>query len=75
MYIQDIKINAGTIWSILSTTGSKTVQEIEELTGYNEKFIFLAMGWLAKEEKIRFVEKNGLLYFESKQSNYSEMYY
>lgn len=75
MYEQDIKINADVIWSTLSTNGSMTIDEIEEFTGYTEKFIFMAMGWLAKDEKIRFIEKNGTLYIEPIKSNFSEMYF
>jgi len=75
MNLQDIKINAETIWSLLSDYGPLTIQEIEEHTGYNEKFIFMAMGWLTKENKILLSEKQGFLYAESKHSNYSEMYF
>lgn len=75
MYEQDIKINADVIWSVLSTNGSMTIGELEELTGFNEKFIFMALGWLAKDKKICFIEKNELLFVEPKQINFSEMYF
>ncbi len=75
MYLQDIKIDAATIESLLSSYRVLSIQEIEELTGYTEKFIFMAMGWLAKENKIQLSEKQGFLYAELKQSNYTEMYF
>ncbi|WP_372650829.1 winged helix-turn-helix domain-containing protein [Draconibacterium sp.] len=75
MYKQDIKINSDLIWNLLSDVNALSIEEIEELTGYNEKFIYMALGWLLKENKILLTEKHGTLYVESLKSNYSEMYF
>jgi 3-methyladenine DNA glycosylase AlkD len=75
MYKQDIKINSDLIWNLLSDVNALSIEEIEELTGYNEKFIYMALGWLLKENKILLTEKHGVLYVESLKSNYSEMYF
>lgn len=75
MYKQDIKINSDLIWNLLSDVNALSIEEIEELTGYNEKFIYMALGWLLKENKILLTEKYGTLYVESLKSNYSEMYF
>lgn len=75
MDLQDIKINASTIWTLISSNGALSVQEIELLTGYDEKYIFMALGWLANENKILFSEREGLLYAEPMHSYYPEMYF
>jgi hypothetical protein len=62
MYKTDIGINAGVIWRLLSDKGTLSIREIGEFTHYRESFLFLALGWLAREDKIRFYEKEGVLY-------------
>lgn len=62
MYKQDIGINAGVIWRLLSDKGALSIREIGEFTNYRESFLFLALGWLAREDKIWFYEKEGVLY-------------
>lgn len=74
MMKNDIGINAGTIWHILSTNDMLNIRELGELTGYNERNIYLALGWLSRENKIEFILKNEILYF-SLNSASSEMYY
>ena len=64
MYKNDIGINAGTIWQLLSEKGELSIREIGELTNFREPFIYLALGWLARENKIRFYEKSGMVYVE-----------
>jgi len=66
MYKNDIGINAGVIWHLLSEKG--------ELTNFREPFIYLALGWLSRENKIHFYEKNGAVYAELNQI-VSEMYF
>jgi hypothetical protein len=57
MYKNDIGINAGVIWHLLSHKGALSIREIGELTNYRESFMFLALGYLSRESKIRFFEK------------------
>jgi hypothetical protein len=64
MYKTDIGINAGAIWRLLSEKGELSVREIGEITHYRETFLLLALGWLAREDKIRFFEEGGWMYVE-----------
>lgn len=74
MLKNDIGINAGVIWQLLSDEGALSIRQVGELTGYNDKNIYLALGWLSRENKIQFIYKNEILYIELNSST-SEMYY
>jgi len=74
MYKNDIGINAGVIWHLLSEKGGLNIMEIGELTNFREPFIYLALGWLSRENKVRFYEKNGVVYAELNQIA-SEMFF
>ena len=74
MLKNDIGINAGVIWQLLSNEGALSIRQIGELTSYNDKIIYLALGWLSRENKILFIYKNEILYLELNNST-SEMYY
>jgi Protein of unknown function (DUF2582). len=54
----DIGYNAGAIWNLLADKGSLNIRKIGELTGNSKESIFLALGWLAREDKIRLIEEN-----------------
>ncbi|MDR1552242.1 MAG: winged helix-turn-helix domain-containing protein [Prevotellaceae bacterium] len=70
----DIGINAGVIWRLLSDKGALSIRDIGEFTHCNEMFLFLALGWLAREDKIRFYEKEGALYVKLENAA-SEWYF
>ncbi|KAA6344132.1 hypothetical protein EZS27_008214 [termite gut metagenome] len=74
MLKNDIGINAGVIWRLLFDNGALSVRKIGELTGYHEKMIFLSLGWLAREDKISFFEKNDSIQIELKLA-FPEIYY
>ena len=74
MYKNDICINAGNIWHLLSENGALSIREITEITKYQEEFLFMALGWLARENKVHFFEKNGALNVDLIHVM-SEMYY
>ena len=74
MYKNDVGINAGVIWHLLSEKGALSIREIGELTNFREPFIYLALGWLLRESKIHFYEKNGTVYVELDHTA-SEMYF
>lgn len=74
MYKNDIGINAGVIWHLLSEKGVLSIREIGELTNYRESFIHFSLGWLSREDKIRFLEKEGMMYVELNHF-ISEMYF
>lgn len=74
MMTRDIKINANVIWSVLSEKESVTIREISELTNFKESLILLALGWLAKENKITFSDRDGVLEVSLK-SVLTDIYY
>ena len=74
MYKSDVGINADVIWNLLSEKGKLSIREIGELTNFREPFIYLALGWLSREDKIRFFDKNGMVYIELEQ-NTSDFYF
>ena len=51
-----------------------SVRKIREITESRESTIFIALGWLAKEGKVKLVEKGGMLYAE-KNALAPETYY
>lgn len=60
----DIGINAGVIWHLLCDKGALSIRQIGEFTDYKEIMIILAVGWLARENKIRFFMENEQIYIE-----------
>lgn len=74
MLKSDIGINAGVIWQLLSNESELSIRQIGELTGYNDKNIYMALGWLSRENKVRFIYKNEILYLGLNNFT-SEMYY
>lgn len=75
MLKNDIGINAGTIWRLLSEKGKLSLKEIIELTEYQEYYILLALGWLSRENKVLFSDKKGILYIELNNDYMTELYY
>lgn len=67
MLTNDIGINAGTIWNLLSQRECMTVREIGELTHFKETLIMLALGWLSRENKITFLNTDSTLKIRIKQ--------
>jgi len=74
MYKNDVGINAGVIWHLLSEKGELSIREIGELTNFGEQSIYLALGWLSREDKIHFLEKSGVVYIKLNLVS-SEMYF
>ncbi len=64
MLTHDIRINSEIIWQLIFDKRILSVQGIGELTGFNDNMIYLALGWLTKENKIRFLGKNDTIYIE-----------
>lgn len=57
---------AGRIWRLLAERGRLSIRKIGELTSLNEATIYLGLGWLARENKIDFHKRSGMLYVELK---------
>ncbi|MDR1129992.1 MAG: winged helix-turn-helix domain-containing protein [Prevotellaceae bacterium] len=49
---------------MLRENGALNIREIGEYTHFQESFICYSLGWLAREDKILFYEKEGMLYIK-----------
>lgn len=47
-----VGINAGKIWTSLEGGCQKEVKELKKETKLTDKDLYLALGWLAREEKV-----------------------
>lgn len=75
MYLHEIGTSAGIIWSLLAEhDGMMTMKEITDLADFKEGIFPMAIGWLARENKIHFVEKNRAVYIQL-DNCVSEMYF
>lgn len=54
---EKIGTDAGRVWNVLDENGTKTVKELKKLIKLNDKEIYAAIGWLAREEKLIFDQK------------------
>lgn len=64
MIKKEISVNAGILWRLLNDKGILSLRELGEKTNFNSLNIGMALGWLSKENKINFTEKEGILYVE-----------
>ena len=60
----DIGMKAGNIFLLLLEKGKMSIREIGDFTHDKDRIIFLALGWLLRENKVRFLDRNGLLCVE-----------
>lgn len=74
MMENEIGVNAGIVYSLLSQKGKLSLRKIGELTRCRECVIFMTLGWLLRENKISVTEKNGEWSFEIIEQ-LSEIYY
>ena len=56
--MEKVKIgnDAGSIWQVLNEKGNITIVDLKKTTKMDIKDIYLALGWLARENKIHFFE-------------------
>ncbi|MCK4332586.1 MAG: winged helix-turn-helix domain-containing protein [Thermoplasmatales archaeon] len=57
--VDEFGLNAGRVWTALNSHGSLTDTQLMENTSLRTHELYAAIGWLARENKIR---KNGELY-------------
>ena len=50
--IQQIGVTAGAIWRVLSDSGPTSLARLPKLTDASKDAVLLAIGWLAREDKI-----------------------
>lgn len=53
--------SAGKVWRYLETQGPRSVSQIQRGTGLSQSLTYLALGWLAREGKIRFEQEGRAL--------------
>ncbi len=70
----DIGLNAGEIWNLLYVKGALSIKKIGEFTHFREMLIYMSLGWLSRENKVHFFEKDGTTYVALNQST-PEVYY
>ena len=61
MLSEKIGISAGLVWTALQS-GELNVKAVKKATKLTEKDLNLALGWLAREGKVKFNELEGELF-------------
>lgn len=57
MNTDTIGINAGCVWAVLNEAEALDTKQLKKIAKLkNEKELFAALGWLAREGKINFIE-------------------
>ena len=64
--LEKIGTDAGRVWNVLDEQGSKTLKDLKKLVKMTDKEIYAAIGWLAREGKMVFIEKEEELYLSLK---------
>lgn len=68
MIKDEIDVNAGILWDLLAEKGILSIKELEEDTEFSSLTLGMVLGWLFRENKVKFTEKNGVLYVELLES-------
>lgn len=69
MLKREIRVDANLINGLIRESKELTVSKLQELTGYREAYINLVLGWLLKENKILYKEKDDGLYIQSNENS------
>jgi len=56
--IEQIGLTAGDVWQVLSEQGSMSMAKLINAVGQPRNMVMLALGWLAREDKIS-IEEDG----------------
>ena len=59
-----IGTNAGLVWTALNETNDLTLKNLKKAAKLKEKELYMALGWLAREGKIKFIEEGDETVFE-----------
>jgi hypothetical protein len=54
MWTAIIGQNAGAVWKVLNTKGEQNLSSLKKLAKLDDKQLYLALGWLAREGKVKF---------------------
>jgi hypothetical protein len=64
--LEKIGNDAGSIWKMLDEKGIQSIKDLKRKAQLKDKEIYAAIGWLAREEKLVFIEKDDELYLSLK---------
>ncbi|MDR2804091.1 MAG: winged helix-turn-helix domain-containing protein [Dysgonamonadaceae bacterium] len=64
--LEKIGNDAGHVWNVLNEVGVKSVKDLKKTVKMTDKEIYAAIGWLAREEKLVFIEKENELHLSLK---------
>ncbi|MCI0369906.1 MAG: winged helix-turn-helix domain-containing protein [candidate division NC10 bacterium] len=53
--------SAGKVWRYLGAQGPRSVSQIQRGTGLSQSLTYFALGWLAREGKLRFEQEGRAL--------------
>jgi hypothetical protein len=56
-------INAGIVWNALNKNGQMTINDLTKATALQPEEIYVALGWLGRENKISVVTRGKIRYF------------
>ncbi|MDR2038914.1 MAG: winged helix-turn-helix domain-containing protein [Bacteroidales bacterium] len=73
-YKDSMEMDANAIWLSLLDHGTLSIEEVGKVTNLEESSIYLALGWLTRENEIQIFEEHDILYVELHHS-ISEMFY
>ena len=57
MWTDMIGENAGKVWQVLHQAGTLNLNQIRTKTELEDRFMYMALGWLAREDKIKVVKE------------------
>lgn len=58
MMIEEIGDAAGAVWRCLQDSGPQNMSSLKKKLKLDDKCLYVSLGWLAREDKIIFQQKN-----------------
>lgn len=71
----DVGQEAGAIFYLLEQQNYLSLKDIEKMTLVQERKVLLALGWLARDNRIVFCNDNGELYVRLNKPPMTEIHY
>ena len=65
----EIGNTAGKVWRLLDGEGDLSIQEIREKLDVSDPLLYMALGWLSREDKTHCYEEEGKYILSKKFSN------
>jgi len=58
---------AGAVWKALDRSGQATLSQLKQRTQLGEPLLMMAIGWLAREEKLAFIREGRTMRVDLKE--------